>query len=60
MTLKYRAATAIDRTYNPSLSLASDPRTIKVRNYLAAYLDGKRMKASFVVACCRYLEMVAT
>lgn len=59
MTLQTRAATALDRTHNPMLSLANDPYTIKVRNYLAAWLDGKKMKQTFVIAGCKYLEMVA-
>lgn len=57
--LQDRAATALDRTHNPKLALASDPYTVKCRNYLAAWLDGKRMKQTFVIAACRYLEMVA-
>ncbi|MFL6709260.1 MAG: hypothetical protein ACJ8HI_13740 [Massilia sp.] len=57
--LQNRAATALDRTHNPALVLANDPYTVKVRAYLAAWLDGKRMKATFVITCCRWLEMVA-
>lgn len=59
MALQIRAATALDRTHNPALSLANDPYTIKVRAYLAAWLDGKKMKQTFVIASCKWLEMVA-
>jgi hypothetical protein len=59
MTLTDRAAAALDRTHNPTLSLASDPYTIKTRRYLAAWLDGKKMKQTLVIACCKWLETVA-
>ena len=59
MTLVDRAASALDMTHNPSLSLANDPYTIRVRNYLAAWLDGHRTKQTFIIAGCKYLEMAA-
>lgn len=58
--LTNRAAAALDRTHNPALSLAGDPRTVRLRIALAAYLDGKRrMTAASVTAACRWLELVA-
>ena len=59
MALTNRAATALDRTHCGTFSLSNDPYTIKVRSYLAAWLDGKKMKQQFVLACCKWLEMVA-
>ena len=59
MTLQDRAAAALDRTHNPNLLLANEQPFIKSRKYLAAWLDGKKMKQTLVIAACRYLEMAA-
>lgn len=59
MSLRDRAAAALDRTHMAVFALSNDPYTHKVRSYLAAWLDGKKMKHSLVMAGVRYLEMVA-
>jgi hypothetical protein len=55
--LQHRAATALDRTHCYQGVFLNEPPFIKSRLYLAAWLDGKRMKQTFIIACCRYLEM---
>jgi hypothetical protein len=56
MTLKDRAATALDRTHDKT---RAGLQTESVRWLLACYLDGKKMKASMVRKSCAYLEMIA-
>lgn len=59
MTLQDRAASALDRTHNPGLSLAKEVPFVRSRQYVAVWLDGKKIRQSIVRAAIRYLEMAA-
>ena len=56
-TLEARAAELLDRTHNSVLT--SDPFYQRMREYLAAWLDGGKIKRSTVLACVRGLGRVA-
>jgi hypothetical protein len=61
-TLRDRAAAALDATSNPALALSSELYTIRIRSYVATWLDGKAkrsIKTASVRRWCAYLEMVA-
>lgn len=55
MTIKNRAAAALDRTHFTSKGI----QTASVRELLAAYLDGRKLKISTVRKAIGYLEMIA-
>ena len=52
-TLRDRAATALDLTHDKEMS---GFYTKQFRAYAAAWLDGKKMKTSFVRKVIKYLE----
>jgi len=56
MTIRERSAIALDMTHGLTML---GTRTIEVRNLLAAYLDGRKFKATTVRKLCSYLEMIA-
>lgn len=55
MTLTDRAATALDRTHFTNMGI----RASQVRELLAAWLDGQKMRKSTVRRLVAYLEMIA-
>jgi hypothetical protein len=57
MTLQERAASLLDRTHKSVLT--SDPYYQRTRDYLAAWLDGIKIKRSTVLTCIRCLQRVA-
>jgi hypothetical protein len=57
MTLRERAATALDQTHEPELAYRG-PTTMKLRSLIAAWLDGKKMRLSVVRKSISYLEMI--
>ena len=57
MTLQERAAELLDRTHRSVL--CADPFYQWMREYLAAWLDGGKIKRSTVLACVRGLGRVA-
>jgi len=54
--LTITAAKLLDRTHMSVLTM--DPHYQRTREYLAAWLDGKRIKRSTVLACVRLLRRV--
>jgi hypothetical protein len=58
MTLRNRAATALDLTHEPALAYRG-PLTMQIRAMLAAWLDGKKIRISIIRKSVAYLEMVA-
>ena len=57
MTLQERAAELLDHSH--SSVLTSDPFYQRMREYLAAWLDGAKIKRSTVLAALRGLQRVA-
>jgi hypothetical protein len=57
MTLKDRAATALDNTHEPRLAYRG-PMTMKLRELVAAWLDGRKVRTSIIRKSVAYLEMV--
>ena len=55
--LQTKAAELLDRTHNSMLT--SDPFYQRMREYLAAWLDGAKIKRSTVLSCVRGLGRVA-
>lgn len=54
-TLRNRAAAALDATHLSTKGI----RYEQVREYLAAWLDGRKIRTSLIRKSVNYLEMVA-
>jgi hypothetical protein len=55
MTLRDRAALALDMTHSSTKGI----RYVEVRDYVAAWLDGRTIKTSLIRKSIAYLEMVS-
>ena len=54
--LQLRAARALDLTHAIG---ERGPRTMKCRSYLAAWLDGRKIRVSMIRYAINYLQMIA-
>ena len=58
MTLRDRAATVLDNTHDQASRLVGI-HTDKMRDYVAVWLDGAKIKTSIIRHAIKYLEMIA-
>lgn len=59
MTLRERAAAALDATHDPVIAYRG-PVTMKLRDYVAEWLDGRKIRVTTIRKAVAYLEVVAS